>query len=359
MLKPTHNLRVREVVRLQPPRVIKSELPMTAASNATVVQGRSAIEAILAGTDPRLLVVVGPCSIHDPDAAREYAERLNRVRQEVEDRLFIVMRVYFEKPRTTIGWKGLINDPHMDGSYDIEFGLKTARKLLLDITSLGLPAGTEFLDPIVPQYIADLVSWAAIGARTTESQTHREMASGLSMPVGYKNATDGTLQIALDAMSSARTSHSFLGIDQEGATCIIRTTGNPAGHVVLRGGRKLTNYDATSINTALAELKKAGLPETVMVDCSHANSAKQHKMQEEVWNNVIAQRAEGNLGITGLMVESFLHEGNQPFPQPLDRLQRGVSITDACLGWETTERLLRHGHERLAGAVRTAATAVA
>lgn len=355
MLKPTHNLRVREVIRLQPPRVIKSELPMTAASNETVVQGRAAIEAILAGADPRLLVVVGPCSIHDPDAAREYAERLNRVRRAVEDRLFIVMRVYFEKPRTTIGWKGLINDPHMDGSYDIEFGLKTARKLLLDITGLGLPAGTEFLDPIVPQYIADLVSWAAIGARTTESQTHREMASGLSMPVGYKNATDGSLQIALDAMSSARTAHSFLGIDQEGATCIIRTTGNPAGHVVLRGGRKLTNYDATSIHTALAELKKAGLPETVMVDCSHANSAKQHKKQEEVWNNVIAQRADGNLGITGLMVESFLHEGNQPFPQPLDQLQRGVSITDACLGWETTERLLRHGHERLAGA-RTGAT---
>lgn len=350
MLKPTHNLRVREVVRLQPPSVIKAALPMTETSNETVVRGRETIEAILDRRDPRLLVVIGPCSIHDADAAREYAERLNRVRREVEDRLFIVMRVYFEKPRTTIGWKGLINDPHLDGTYDIDCGLKTARRLLLDITGLGLPAATEFLDPIVPQYIADLVSWAAIGARTTESQTHREMASGLSMPVGFKNATDGSLQIALDAMSSARTPHNFLGIDQEGATCVIRTTGNPVGHVVLRGGRKLTNYDAASIHTALAELKKAGLPETVMVDCSHANSEKQHQRQEDVWNNVIAQRAEGNTGITGMMVESFLSEGSQPFPQPARQLKRGVSITDACISWETTERLLRHGHERLGAA---------
>jgi 3-deoxy-7-phosphoheptulonate synthase len=251
----------------------------------------------------------------------------------------------------------LVNDPHLDGSYDIDCGLKTARKLLLDITSLGLPAATEFLDPIVPQYIADLVSWAAIGARTTESQTHREMASGLSMPVGYKNATDGSLQVALDAMSSARTPHNFLGIDQDGFTCVIRTAGNPAGHVVLRGGRKMTNYDAASIQAALAELKKAGLPETLMVDCSHANSAKEHKKQEEVWNNVIAQRAEGNTGITGMMVESFLHEGSQPFPLPVVQLKRGVSITDACIGWETTERLLRHGYERLGGAVSRPAVA--
>jgi len=349
MLKPTHNLRVREVVRLQPPSVIKSLLPATEASNETVVRSRSTIEAILERRDPRLLVVIGPCSIHDPGAALEYAQRLDRLRQELADRLFIVMRVYFEKPRTTIGWKGLVNDPHLDGSYDIDFGLKTARKLLLDITSLGLPAATEFLDPIVPQYIADLVSWAAIGARTTESQTHREMASGLSMPVGYKNATDGSLQVALDAMSSARTPHNFLGIDQDGFTCVIRTAGNPTGHVVLRGGRKMTNYDAASIQAALAELKKAGLPETLMVDCSHANSAKEHKKQEEVWNNVIAQRADGNTGITGMMVESFLHEGSQPFPQPVEQLKRGVSITDACIGWETTERLLRHGYERLAG----------
>ena len=337
-------------MRLKPPHVIKAELPMTEGVNDTVVRGRETIEAILDRRDPRLLVVIGPCSIHDPAAAVEYAQRLNRIRKEVDDRLFIVMRVYFEKPRTTIGWKGLINDPHLNGTYDIEYGLQTARKLLLEITGLGLPAATEFLDPIVPQYIADLVSWAAIGARTTESQTHREMASGLSMPVGYKNATDGSLQIALDAMSSARTPHNFLGIDQEGATCVIRTTGNPAGHAVLRGGRKLTNYDAASINAALAELKKAGLPETLMVDCSHANSSKQHTKQEEVWNNVIAQRADGNTGITGMMVESFLEEGSQPFPQPVDQLRRGVSITDACLSWESTERLLRHGHARLSAA---------
>lgn len=350
MLKPTHNLRVREVVRLEPPSAIKAALPMTEVSNETVVLGRNTIEAILDSRDPRLLVVIGPCSIHDPVAALEYAQRLNEIRKEVEDRLFIVMRVYFEKPRTTIGWKGLINDPHLDGSYDIDCGLKTARKLLLDITGMGLPTATEFLDPIVPQYIADLVSWAAIGARTTESQTHREMASGLSMPVGYKNATDGTLQIALDAMSSARTPHNFLGIDQDGATCVIRTAGNPSGHVVLRGGRKMTNYDAASIDAALAQLKKAGLPETVMVDCSHANSEKQHKRQEDVWNNVIAQRAEGNQGISGMMVESFLCDGNQSFPQPVDQLKHGVSITDACIGWEMTERLLRDGHRRLAEA---------
>ncbi len=357
MLKPTHNLRVREVVRLQSPGAIKAQLPATEASNETVVRSRSTIEAILERRDPRLLVVIGPCSIHDPEAALEYAGRLNRLRRELENRLFIVMRVYFEKPRTTIGWKGLINDPHLDGSYDIDCGLKTARKLLLDITGMGLPAATEFLDPIVPQYLADLVSWAAIGARTTESQTHREMASGLSMPVGYKNATDGSLQIALDAMSSARTPHNFLGIDQDGFTCVIRTAGNPAGHVVLRGGRKLTNYDAASINVALTELKKSGLPETVMVDCSHANSSKEHKRQEEVWNNVIAQRAEGNSGITGMMVESFLDEGSQPFPQPVKLLKRGVSITDACIGWETTERLLRHGYERLAAVPASLATA--
>ncbi|HAV61742.1 MAG TPA: 3-deoxy-7-phosphoheptulonate synthase [Verrucomicrobiales bacterium] len=350
-MKPTHNLRVREVIRLEPPKAIKAELPMTEASNETVVRGRENVERILNRQDPRLLVVVGPCSIHDPDAALDYARRLNEVRLEVRDRLCIIMRVYFEKPRTTIGWKGLINDPHMDGSYDIQSGLRTARKLLLDITGMGLPAATEFLDPIVPQYIADLVSWAAIGARTTESQTHREMASGLSMPVGFKNATDGSLQIALDAMSSARTPHNFLGIDQEGATCVIRTTGNPVGHVVLRGGRKMTNYDAASINSALAQLTKAGLPETVMVDCSHANSEKQHKRQEDVWNNVVAQRVDGNTGITGLMLESFLEEGNQPFPQPVEQLRRGVSITDACIGWEATERLLRHAHDRMAALI--------
>src|SRR2546421_7022251 len=251
------------------------------------------------------------------------------------------MRVYFEKPRTTIGWKGLINDPHLDGSYDIDMGLKKARQLLLQITGMGLPSATEFLDPIVPQYIADLVSWAAIGARTTESQTHREMASGLSMPVGFKNATDGSLQIAIDAMTAARTPHSFLGIDQEGVTSIIRTTGNPHGHVVLRGGRLQANYDPESIAAAGARLKKAGLPPVLMVDCSHANSGKEHARQEEVWQSAVSQRVAGNRSLIGLMVESYLSEGNQPFPQAVPQLQYGVSITDACIGWEVTERMLR------------------
>jgi 3-deoxy-7-phosphoheptulonate synthase len=269
----------------------------------------------------------------------------------------IVMRVYFEKPRTTIGWKGLINDPHLDGSYDIETGLKRARRLLLELTALGLPAATEFLDPIIPQYIDDLVTWAAIGARTTESQTHREMASGLSMPIGFKNGTDGTLQIALDAMISARTPHSFLGIDQDGVTSIIRTTGNPVGHVVLRGGRARPNYDAASLGEAEQQLAKCDLPPVLMVDCSHANSGKQHARQEEVWRNVIEQRIQGNRAIIGLMMESYLNEGNQPFPRKPAELGYGVSITDACLGWDATERLLRWAAERLADRSQTAAVA--
>src|SRR5207248_8254770 len=266
-----------------PPRALKAELPMTEASSATVVRTRDAIRRILDQKDPRLLVVVGPCSIHDVTGALEYTGKLNSLRKELADQMEIVMRVYFEKPRTTIGWKGLINDPHLDNTYDIEAGLKTARRLLLEITGMGLPAATEFLDPVVPQYIADLITWAAIGARTTESQTHREMASGLSMPVGFKNGTDGSLQIAVDAMQSARAPHSFLGIDQEGITSIIRTTGNPAGHVVLRGGRGRSNYDAESIRETESRLAQAGLPTVLMVDCSHANSGKQHAVQEEVW----------------------------------------------------------------------------
>src|SRR6266496_1407398 len=287
---PTQNLHVKETARLTAPRDLKERLPMTERSNRTVVSGRNAISSILRQTDPRLLVVVGPCSIHDTQGALEYATRLNALRQEFADRFCIVMRVYFEKPRTTIGWKGLIYDPHLNGSDDIQAGLQKAREMLLEITGMGLPAATEFLDPIVPQYIADLVSWAAIGARTTESQTHREMASGLSMPVGFKNATEGSLQTAIDAMTSARAPHSFLGIDQDGVTSIIRTTGNLHGHMVLRGGRLETNYDPESITTAVATLKKAGLPLMLMVDCSHANSGKQHARQEEVWKSAIDQR---------------------------------------------------------------------
>ncbi len=345
---PTQNLRVKEVARLVSPRALKAELPTTEASNRTVVLGRQAIANILEQKDPRLLVVIGPCSIHDEPGALEYGGRLARLRKELQGQLEIVMRVYFEKPRTTIGWKGLINDPHLDGSYDIEEGLKRARRLLLELTAEGLSTATEFLDPIIPQYIDDLVTWAAIGARTTESQTHREMASGLSMPVGFKNATDGSLQIALDAMVSARTPHSFLGIDQDGVTSIIRTSGNPVGHLVLRGGRSRPNYDAASLADAEAKLRRASLPPVVMVDCSHANSGKQHARQAEVSENVITQRVEGNQAIIGLMLESYLEEGNQPFPEDPARLRYGVSITDACVSWETTERLLRHAAQKLA-----------
>src|SRR5437667_6468584 len=354
-MQPTQNLHVKEIVRLLPPRELKDEFPMTERSNQTVVEGREIVKRILRGNDPRLLVIVGPCSIHDVDGALEYAQKLNRLREELADQLYIIMRVYFEKPSTTIGWKGLINDPHLDGSYDIDTGLKKARRLLLSITGIGLPAATEFLDPIVPQYLADLVSWVAIGARTTESQTHREMASGLSMPVGFKNATDGRLQIAVDAMMAARTPHSFLGIDQEGVTSIIRTTGNPHGHVVLRGGRLQANYDPESIAAAVGSLKKAGLSSVLMVDCSHANSGKQHARQEEVWKSVIHQRIGGNRTRIGLMAESYLEEGNQPIPKRLGELRHGVSITDACVGWETTERMLRHGHEVMSKAVKPAA----
>jgi 3-deoxy-7-phosphoheptulonate synthase len=346
---PTQDLHVKEIVRLLTPRVLKDELPASEAANSTVVHGREAIRNILEQKDPRLLVVVGPCSIHDVKGALDYAGRLARLRQELAGRMEIIMRVYFEKPRTTIGWKGLINDPCLDDSHDIETGLKIARRLLLDITEMGMPTATEFLDAIIPQYISDLVSWAAIGARTTESQTHREMASGLSMPVGFKNATDGSLEVAIDAMGAATHPHSFIGIDQEGVTSIVRTTGNSIGHVVLRGGRLRTNYDAESIRQAEEKLAAKRLPPVLMVDCSHANSGKQPARQEEVWRNVIEQRAAGTRSLIGLMVESYLEEGSQPFPTHPAQLRYGLSITDGCVGWETTARLLRWGHKELAG----------
>jgi len=343
----TQDLHVKEIVRLLTPRELKAQSPATDAANATVARSRERVVRILRREDPRLLVVIGPCSIHDEKGALDYATRLNALREKFAGRLEIVMRVYFEKPRTTIGWKGLINDPHLDGSQDIETGLKIARRLLLDITGLGLPAATEFLDPIVPQYIADLITWAAIGARTTESQTHREMASGLSMPVGLKNNTDGSLQSAIDAMGAARHPHSFLGINEDGVTGIVRTTGNPHAHIVLRGGRTMTNYDAASIRAAEEKLRTENLPPVLMVDCSHANSGKQFAKQEDVWRSVIQQRVEGTRSLIGLMVESNLHEGNQPIPQNLADLRYGVSITDSCIGWETTERMLRWGYETL------------
>ncbi|MBM3276461.1 MAG: 3-deoxy-7-phosphoheptulonate synthase [Candidatus Handelsmanbacteria bacterium] len=346
-MQQTQDLNIAEMIQLTPPRAFKAEMPASEKANQTVVAGREAVKRILRQEDRRLLAIVGPCSIHDPQAAREYAGRLNALRMELEDRICVVMRVYFEKPRTTVGWKGLISDPHLDGSDDMATGLRLARQLLLDINEMGLPAGTEMLDPITPQYNADLIAWASIGARTTESQTHREMASGLSMPVGFKNSTAGDLQVALNAMESARHPHSFLGIDQEGRTCLVRTKGNPLGHLVLRGGSAKPNYDAESLAAAASQLRQAGLASVLLVDCSHANSSKKHERQEEVWQDLLQQRLGGNQDLIGMMVESNLAEGNQKIPKDKKDLKYGVSITDACVGWETTERMLRQAYAQL------------
>jgi 3-deoxy-7-phosphoheptulonate synthase len=346
-LIPIQNINVHSTVRLPTPRALRDEIPMGPRCLETVIAARTTIQNILLRQDPRLLVITGPCSIHDPVAALDYAQRLAVLQRDLQDRMFIVMRVYFEKPRTTVGWKGMIYDPHLDGSSDIVSGLRMARELLVKINELGLPAATEFLDPIVPQYIAELVSWAAIGARTTESQTHRQMASGLSMPVGFKNGTDGGLQVAIDAMASAMAPHSFLGIDGEGCTSIVRTTGNPWGHMVMRGGHKRTNFDPASISEALARLESARLSPVVMVDCSHANSGKVPTRQEEVWQSVLDQRRAGNTGLFGVMLESNLAAGSQAVSSDRSALQYGVSVTDPCIDWPMTERLLRSGHAAL------------
>jgi 3-deoxy-7-phosphoheptulonate synthase len=338
---PVDNLHVVGVTRLITPVQIKEQLPAGARHLRLVSEARATARAILGGEDDRLLVVVGPCSIHDSESALDYARRLAALSKDVSDRLFIVMRVYFEKPRTTIGWKGFINDPRLDDSCDVARGIALARKLLLDILDLGLPAGTEFLDPIMPQYTAELISWAAIGARTTESQTHREMASGLSMPVGFKNGTDGSIQTAIDAMKSARAPHSFLGIDQDGATSIVKTAGNPDSHVVLRGGRDGANYHPHQVAAACATLAKSGLKPAVMVDCSHANSGKDPFRQPVVWKSILAQREGGRREIIGAMIESHIHAGSQPLAATASGLKYGVSITDACLDWGSTENLLR------------------
>jgi len=338
-MKKIHDLHIQDMVPLVPPKELKSELPSTKKMDETVVFARETIQRILSKQDKRLLVISGPCSIHDEKATLEYAEKFNALRKQVEDRMSLVMRVYFEKPRTTVGWKGLINDPFMDNTHDIVEGLRRARSLLLKINGIGLPAGTEFLDPITPQYMAGLISWAAIGARTTESQTHREMASGLSMPVGFKNSTDGSLSSAIDALEAARARQSFLGIDQEGHTCIVRTTGNPWGHIVMRGGPR-PNYDPVSIEETLSNLRKRELPEAIVVDCSHGNSGKKHQGQAFVWRNVIEQRLDGNDSLVGLMLESNLFEGNQKIAQDPAALKYGVSITDECISWETTEKLI-------------------
>ena len=337
---PVADVRVRGLRRLITPAQLKEQFPATPALAQAVLEARATAKRILAGTDPRLMVVVGPCSIHDPAAALDYGQRLLALSQEVSDRYFLVMRVYFEKPRTTTGWKGLINDPHLDESCDVAHGLSLARELLLELVKLGLPTATEFLDPIIPQYTADLVAWAAIGARTTEAQTHREMASGLSMPVGFKNGTDGDIQVALDAMVSAKAPHSFLGIDQDGATSIVQTTGNPDTHVVLRGGRSGPNYDADSVQAAIQRIRGAGLNPALMIDCSHANSGKDPARQPEVWHSLLAQRQAGTREIIGAMLESHLEGGAQKLGADPLALRYGVSITDGCLDWASTRELL-------------------
>ncbi len=343
------NLKIAGHSPLPSPEEIQRLFPVTQAAEKTVRAARAALKDILEGRDRRLFLVVGPCSIHDPKAALEYARRLRALSERVSDRFLIAMRVYFEKPRTTLGWKGYINDPFMNDSFHIEEGLKRARQLLLKITGLGLPAATEALDPVTPQYLGELVSWYAIGARTIESQTHREMASGLSAPIGFKNGTDGNIQVAINAMRSALSPHHFLGVDARGRISVYRTRGNPESHVVLRGGAK-PNYDPASIARCRRALSAAGLKSRIMVDCSHGNSSKDHRRQAEVFNAVLAQAAGGDRSILGMMLESNLHAGNQPIAASGTRggrLKYGVSVTDACIGWETTERIILAAYRRL------------
>ncbi len=342
----TYNVNVEAQDVLLTPDDLKQQLPMTDAAEATVLQGRHIVQRILDRQDHRVFVVVGPCSIHDVDAARDYARRLKALADEVGDTLFIIMRVYFEKPRTTVGWKGLINDPHMDDSFDIEKGLQVARGLLLELAEMGLPTGTEALDPISPQYISELITWTAIGARTTESQTHREIASGLSTPVGFKNGTNGNLEVAINALQSAARPHNFLGINQFGQSAVIRTRGNRYGHMVLRGGDR-PNYDSVSITMCEKALRDKKLPINIVVDCSHANSFKDPAMQPLVMRDCVHQILEGNQSIVGLMIESNLGWGNQSLPADRSQLQYGVSITDACVDWTTTEQMLREAHAKL------------
>ncbi len=340
----TENLNIVEVLPITSPKKLKDFLPLSDSVIENVLEARNSIRSILKGDDSRILMIVGPCSIHDPQAALEYAERLKSLADKVSDKILVVMRVYFEKPRTTVGWKGLINDPELDGSHKINQGIEIARKLLIGINSIGLPCATETLDPITPQYLADLISWSAIGARTTESQTHREMASGLSMPVGFKNGTDGGLRVAINAMKSALQPHHFLGINNDGLSSAIQTSGNRNVHLVLRGGSNGPNYDAGSINKASESLASEGLPDAIMIDCNHANSGKDPSRQELVLRDAIHQIKKGDNSIIGIMIESNINGGNQPISASL---QYGVSITDACLDWKNTERIILNANQSL------------
>ncbi|HTN49511.1 MAG TPA: 3-deoxy-7-phosphoheptulonate synthase [Burkholderiaceae bacterium] len=343
----TDNLNVVGLDEMPPPAQIKDELPLSPEGAETVRRGRAELTAILDRRDRRLFVVVGPCSIHDPRAALEYALQLRSLADEVADTLLLVMRVYFEKPRTATGWKGFINDPDMDDSFRIGKGMRQARELLRTFAAMGLPTGSEALDPLSPQYLADLIGWYAIGARTTESQTHREMASGLSTPVGFKNGTDGGLEVAINAIRSARSPHSFLGIGPDGRTAIVRTRGNRLGHLVLRGGGGRPNYDTVSVRLAEAALTKAGLDPNIVVDCSHSNSLKDPTLQPLVFMDCVHQIKEGNRSIVGMMLESHLRGGNQPIPSDLSHLEYGVSVTDACVDWATTAEVLRRAAAEL------------
>lgn len=328
------------------PNELKDKIPLSDKAYDFIKSSRKTIADIMHKRDHRLLVVCGPCSIHDLDAAREYAKRFKKLADEIKDQVYLVMRVYFEKPRTTVGWKGLINDPHLDGTFDIEYGLHIGRQLLVELAEMEIPLATEALDPISPQYLSDTFSWAAIGARTTESQTHREMASGLSMPIGFKNGTDGSLATAINAMQAASSSHRFMGINTAGQVALLTTQGNSNGHVILRGGKQ-TNYDSVSVAECEEEMHNANLEPSLMVDCSHANSRKDYRRQPLVAEDVIHQIRQGNTSIIGLMIESHLNEGSQSADLPLSEMKYGVSITDACIDWDTTENLLRRAHKEL------------
>jgi 3-deoxy-7-phosphoheptulonate synthase len=352
MSNRVYNVNVLSSELLPTPEQVKAKLPLSQVSEDFVIRSRDVVRAILDRRDPRLFVVVGPCSVHDVEAAKEYALRLKALAARVQKSMYLIMRVYFEKPRTTVGWKGLINDPDMDDSFHVERGIHLARELLRWLAEQEIPAATEALDPLMPQYLSDLIAWYAIGARTTESQTHREMASGLSAPVGFKNGTDGSLAVAINALQSARSPHHFLGIAENGQSAVLRTRGNAYGHIVLRGGGGRPNYDSVSIALCEQELKKAGLPANVVVDCSHGNSNKNHELQPLVAENCVNQVLEGNESIVGLMLESHLHAGSQPIPADRTQLKYGVSVTDACIDWATTEKLLLSLHQRLVTAPR-------